>query len=136
MVCAEWETLFSREQHTESANTVSYILPPSGYENHQGVAPPSADTDISIVPLPGYDSANVYLTPAGNIAIVSNWVNAENSAWQQPIPFPHMSACADGNSPIVYTYFQVNATTMAEVVCSLEDGSWTPTYFDVDVVTE
>ena len=96
---------------SQELHAVSDILP-SDYESRQGVGYPAADSD---------------LTAPGNVAIVSNMENAVSSASVQPIPFGHINSCTDGNTPIVYTYFQVNAMTMRKVVFSFEDETWTPT---------
>ena len=56
--------------------------------------------------------------------------------WSDQIPFGHISSCSDGNSSIVYTYYQENETTMAEVAFDSDDGSWSPTYFHIDASTD
>ena len=53
------------------------------------------------------------------------------SDWSETIPYEHISSCTDNDTAILYTYYQVNETTMAEVAFDPETGSWSPTHFSI-----
>ena len=81
-----------------------------------------------------------YLSNVNHIGLLKILLGDEPEAellseWPEVIPFPQFSSSIDGNSTIIYTYFQVNETTVAEITFDMDSGLWasSPTYLYTDV---
>ena len=63
------------------------------------------------------------IAAANTIAISSVGAVEPLSEWTDSIPYGHISSSYD-DSNVVYTYFQVNETTIAELQYDLNTGFW------------
>ena len=86
------------------------------------------NTDLNLVFLSTSEFVVTYLDKMRNVNLVS-LQSTLAANWSERIPYGHISSCADNNSTILYTYYQVNESAMAEVAFDRDTGAWNPTHF-------
>ena len=109
-------------------------------QSSSNLASPHNSSDFSIFQLPDHPFVGVaYLSSMGQINLARFIYDFEPhfiSVRSEPISYPHFSLSAQDLSTPLYTYYQVNATTIAEVTFDLNSGFWSsrPTYIRVDLL--
>ena len=104
-----------------------------------GLSLPHSKTDFSIFPLLDPSIGVAYLSSMGRINLAKFWSALEPtfvSERSEPIPYPQFSLSTQDHFTTLYAYYQVNATTMAEVTFDLDSGFWSlhPTYIHIDLL--
>ena len=99
-------------------------------------------TDLHLLMLPDPSLGVTYLSSAGHIGLVrldpTYLVEQSVSEWSELIPYPHFSSIIHEDSTIIYTYYQVNESSIAEITFDLDSGFWgsDPTYIQIDLLEQ
>ena len=102
----------------------------------------SDNTEYNLISLPNSTNIATYVTTTRNIGLENvggplvETPLQPLSVWTDSIPYRHIASASFQDSNVVYTYYQVNDTTIAELQYNLDSGIWKVDFGSLSIVVD